>query len=103
NRVLEGLKFARQPQISSALAVRQIRGGTRAAIELREFEALKDSVHLLGGCIIVLEAAGCFAPWMRRAGQAARRALARTRLGRLFGGATLPALLAVVLTGGCIK
>jgi hypothetical protein len=94
---------ARQPQIASALAVRQVNGGTPAANQLREFEALKDSVHLLAGCIILLAATGCFAPWIQRAAQAARRALAGTRLGRLFSGPALLALSVLALTSGCMK
>ncbi len=94
---------ARQPQIASALAVRQVNGGTSAATELREFETLKDVVHVLGGCLLVAAAAGCFAPGWRRAGQAAWRAFGRSRLGRFFGGAALPLVLAGLLSSGCVK
>src|SRR2546422_4088407 len=94
---------SRQPQISSTLAVRQLNGGTPAVTRLREFEALKDSVHVAGGCLIVLAAAGCFAPWLRRAAQAAHRALGPTRLGRFFSGPALVAVSALALTSGCMK
>src|SRR5438552_3859896 len=70
---------ARQPQISSALAVDQLNGGAPAATRLREFEALKDSVHVLCGCLIALAAAACFPQAIKRAAQAARRHLSQTR------------------------
>jgi len=94
---------SRQPQISSALAVQQLNGGTRAAAELRTFETLKDSVHVLGSSVILATALFCFAPWIRRAGQGAWRVIARTKLVRRLAGGMLPALLALVLTSGCIK
>jgi len=55
---------ARQPQIASALAVHQLNGGAGAAAELRTFEILKDSVHLVSGLIILVTALMCFAPWL---------------------------------------
>lgn len=94
---------ARQPQIASALAVAQVNGGIAAASELREFEAFKDSLHVLGGCAVALAAAVCFGSWLMRAAQAAWRSVGRTRLGRLLGGATLPVLALMALTSGCIK
>src|SRR6266702_980196 len=88
---------SRQPQISSALAMQQLNGGTRAAAELRTFEMLKDSVHVLGSSVILATALFCFAPWIRRAGRGAWRVIARTKLGRRLAGGMLPALLALVL------
>jgi len=94
---------SRQPQVSSALAVQQLNGGTHAAAQLRTFETLKDSVHLLGTGVVLVTALFCSAPWLRRGGQAAWHGLARTRLGRLLTSSMLPAWLALLLTSGCIK
>ena len=93
----------RQPQVSSVLAVQQLKGGARAAAELRAFETLKDSVHVLGACVILAAALFCFSPWIRRAGQMAWRAIARTKFGRFLAGGLAPAFLALLLTSGCIK
>src|SRR5689334_4522326 len=92
-----------QPQISSSLAVRQLNGGTPVATRLREFEALKDSIHVLCGSVIVIAGLGCFAPWIQRGAQAIRRRLGGTRLGRLFNGSALVGLSALLLTGGCMR
>jgi hypothetical protein len=94
---------AYQPQISTGLAVRQVNGGIAAATELREFEALKDSVHIVAGCVMLLTALVCFGPWLRRVIHAGLDSVGRTRIGRLLGGATLPLLAAMVLTSGCMR
>src|ERR1051325_54277 len=57
---------ARQPEISQALALQQVNGGTDAARRLREFESLKDSVHVLVGTLLVLAAIGCFNASLRK-------------------------------------
>ena len=57
---------ARQPEISKTLALRQINGGTPAARNLREFEALKDSAHVMVGALIVMTAAACFGSDLRK-------------------------------------
>src|SRR5260370_39028354 len=93
----------KQPEISSALAVREVNGGALAASELRRFEGLKDGAHLLAGALTLLAAWVCFAPWARRGLQRARRALAQTKFGRFFGGTALPALLLLAVATGCIQ
>src|SRR6476646_5590596 len=57
---------ARQPEISKTLALRQVNGGASAARNLREFETLKDGVHVITGTIIVLAAAACFSSTLRK-------------------------------------
>src|SRR5436190_10046671 len=57
---------ARQPEISKTLALQQVNGGTPAARSLREFEALKDGVHVLAGATIALAAAACFSSSLRK-------------------------------------
>jgi hypothetical protein len=88
-----------QPQTASALAVRQIDGGNSATNDLRRFESLKDSAHVVAAGLTWLAAVWCFAPWAR----AGLQALRRTKLGRFFGASTLPVLLLGVLTAGCVK
>src|SRR5215472_16258346 len=92
-----------QPQISSGLAVHQVNGGATAAADLRAFELVKNSAHVLGGCLVLLAALVCFAPWIKAAGLAVWRALGHTTLGRFLSSAVLPALLAGLLTSGCMR
>jgi regulator of protease activity HflC (stomatin/prohibitin superfamily) len=92
-----------QPQISSALAVGQVNGGPADATKLRVFETFKDSAYVLGACLLLLAALGCFAPWIKQAGQAVWRTLGHTRFGRFLSCALLPGVLAMALTGGCMR
>src|ERR1043166_1946727 len=55
----------RQPDISRALALQQINGGDDVARHLREFETLKDGLHVLVGALTLLAAFACFNVWLR--------------------------------------
>ena len=57
---------ARQPELSKTLALQQVNGGTLPARSLREFEALKDGVHVLAGAVILLAAVATFSPALRK-------------------------------------
>src|SRR5437879_3229558 len=57
---------ARQPEISKALALQQVNGGNEAARHLREFELLKDGLHVLTGSLTLLAALACFSAWLRQ-------------------------------------
>lgn len=92
-----------QPEISSALAVREVNGGSAAARELRGFEALKDSAPAIAGVLTLLAALWCVAPWALKVGQRLRNTLAQGKPGRFLSLAALPALLAMGLSTGCIK
>jgi hypothetical protein len=57
---------SRQPEISKVLALQQVNGGDQAARHLREFEMLKDGLHVLTGTLTLLVALACFNTWIRR-------------------------------------
>ena len=57
---------ARQPEISKALALQQVNGGDETARHLREFEMLKDGLHVLTGALTLLAALACFNTRLRQ-------------------------------------
>jgi hypothetical protein len=57
---------SRQPEISKVLALQQVNGGDQAARHLREFQMLKDGLHVLTGTLTFLVALACFNTWIRR-------------------------------------
>jgi SPFH domain / Band 7 family len=93
---------ARQPRISSTLAIQQVNGGEPAAERLRAFEVMKDAAQWLAACLIVASGAICLAPWVRRAGKRLAEHTSRTRWARFFGRGA-PCLLGLVLLSGCIR
>jgi hypothetical protein len=86
----------RQPEISSALAVRQIDGGNAAAANMRAFDAGKDAVHVCGATAIVALALICFGGDAKRAWE---------KLGRRWSKAAIVGMGLVGLFGltGCVK
>jgi len=90
---------ARQPEIAKSLALQQVNGGTSAARSLREFEMLKDGVHVLTGAIIVLAAAACFGSSLRKVLSQLRQRLSQNG----FRSLVFVAALAVVGTSGCVR
>jgi len=92
---------SRQPEISKALALQQINGGTNAARRLREFESLKDSLHVLVGTLVVFAAIGCFNAALRKGFAHFWQRLSQARLHGLLALASSISLLA--LTTGCIR
>ena len=94
---------SKQPEISSALAMRQFNGGASAARDLRRFESLKDGASVAAGALTLLAAGLCFGAPLRRAWLRARLSPAGSKLARFLGGASLPVLLIAVLGSGCMK
>jgi len=92
---------ARQPEISKSLALQQVNGGTSAARTLREFEALKDGVHVLAGGIIVLVGVACFSSTLRKGLAQLREHLSQSRSCNL--GLVLGSALVLVGTSGCVR
>src|SRR5437899_10464895 len=86
----------RQPDISRALALQQINGGDDAARHLREFESLKDSLHVLVGALTLLAAFACFNAWLRHG---------LAQLWLRMSHARLPMLAAslLLLGAGCVR
>src|ERR1051325_2977483 len=75
---------ARQVDVSIALALDQLNGGDSAARELRSFEILKDSIHVVASLGTLLAAVFLLGPlvrqhctrvatWFKRAGPSANR------------------------------
>jgi len=92
---------ARQPEISKTLALQQINGGTDAARRLREFESLKDSLHVLVGTLLALAAVGCFNASLRKRLAQFRQRLSQGRVQGLLALACSISFLA--LTSGCVR
>lgn len=92
---------ARQPEISKTLALRQINGGTQAARSLREFEALKDGVHAVGGAVIALSAAGLFSSSLRKGLARLRQRLSQKGLHHLS--VLLGSSLLLLGLSGCVR
>jgi hypothetical protein len=92
---------ARQPELSKTLALQQVNGGTLAARNLREFEAVKDGVHVLAGAVILLAAVACFSPALRKGAAHLRQRLSQggfRNLGVLLGSA-----LVLLGVSGCVR
>jgi len=92
---------ARQPEISKTLALQQVNGGSSAARSLREFEALKDGVHVLGGVVILLTAAGLFSSSVRNGLAQLRRRLSQK--GARNVSLVLGPVLVLLSTSGCVR
>src|SRR5262249_29569835 len=92
---------ARQPEISTVLALRQVNGGTSAATSLREFEALKDSTHLFAAALVTLTAAACFCSWLVQGLALWLQHLSQKERGNL--NLILGSVLAVIATSGCVR
>jgi hypothetical protein len=92
---------ARQPEISKSLALQQVNGGTPAARSLREFETLKDGVHMLTGAMIALAAAACFSSSLRKAFAQLRERLSQSGFHNL--GLVLGSALVLNWTCGCVR
>src|SRR6266567_3431187 len=92
---------ARQPDISRALALQQINGGDAAARRLREFESLKDGLHVLVGALIVLAAMGCFNASLRRGLANLWQRLARTGFHGLL--VLLCPISLAIMASGCVR
>lgn len=92
---------ARQPEISQSLALRQVNGGAPAARSLREFEVLKDGVHVLTGAVLVLAAAACFGSSLRKGFSQLRQSLSHNGFRNL--GLVLGSALALLGTSGCVR
>lgn len=92
---------ARQPELAKTLALQQVNGGTTAARKLREFEALKDGVHLLAGLVILLAAAACFSSALRKGFAQLRQRLSQHG----FRGTSLllGSVLVLLGTSGCMR
>jgi hypothetical protein len=83
----------RQPEIATALAMRQVQDDALAARQLREFETFKGGAHSLTGMVTLLLMVWCVAPWVRR--------IRLPAWGRALPLVSLLALAA--FTQGCIK
>src|SRR6266478_2522364 len=92
---------ARQPEISKTLALQQINGGTDAARHLREFESLKESVHVLVGTLLVLATIGCFNASLRKGLAHFWQRISQARSHGLLVLASSISLL--TLTSGCMR
>jgi hypothetical protein len=92
---------ARQPDISRALALQQINGGDDVARHLREFESLKDGLHVLVGALTLLTAFVCFKVWLRHGLALVWQRLSHARL-PILAALLWPALL-LLLGAGCVR
>jgi hypothetical protein len=92
---------ARQPEISKALALQQVNGGDQAARRLREFEMLKDGLHVLTGTLTFLAALACFNTWIRRGMLNLNQKLSQQGVHNVVG--LLCSLALLGLTSGCVR
>jgi hypothetical protein len=92
---------ARQPEISKALALRQVNGGNPAARNLREFEALKDVAHVTAAGLIVLTAASCFGSVLRKGFAQLQQRLSQNKARDLS--VLLIATLLMMSMSGCLR
>jgi hypothetical protein len=92
---------ARQPEISRALALQQLNGGADAARHLREFEALKDGLHVLAGGVTLLAALACFGAWFRRGLAIAWQRMSRANF-RMVSAMLCP-IAVLALASGCVR
>ena len=94
-----------QADVSAKLALNQFTGGNNAALELRSFQSLKDSVQLATGIVTVLAAAFLLGPVAKRVKDRLAATPFGARLKKHFSTATpvLVALTALTFTSGCMK
>lgn len=94
-----------QAEVSAKLALDQFTGGNHAARELREFQALKDSVQLATALATLVAAVLLLGPMARRGSAALAATPFGARLRKFFGAATpvFVATTALLFTSGCIK
>ena len=92
---------ARQPEISRALALQQLNGGGETARHLREFESLKDGLHMLVGGLTALAAIACFSTQLRRSLANAWQHLSHTNV-QAMAALLWPASL-LLLSSGCVR
>jgi hypothetical protein len=92
---------ARQPEISKALALQQVNGGDQAARHLREFELLKDGLHVLTGTLTLLAALACFSTGIRRGMLTLHQKLSQSRVHGVL--ALLCSVSLLSLTTGCVR
>jgi SPFH domain / Band 7 family len=92
---------SRQPEISKALALQQVNGGAESARHLREFEMLKDGLHVLTGTLTLLAALACFSTWIRLGVLTLFQKLLQTRVHGAVG--MLCSLSLLALTAGCVR
>jgi hypothetical protein len=92
---------SRQPEISKALALQQVNGGAESARHLREFEMLKDGLHVLTGTLTLLAALACFSTWIRLGVLTLFQKLLQTRVHGAV--AMLCSLSLLALTAGCVR
>jgi hypothetical protein len=92
---------SRQPEISKGLALQQVNGGDDIARHLREFEMLKDGLHVLTGALTLLAALACFSTWIRLGMLTLFQKLLQTAVHRLV--ALLCSLSLLPLMTGCVR
>jgi len=92
---------ARQPEISKALALQQVNGGNEAARHLREFELLKDGLHILTATLTLLAALVCFSVWLRQGVAGLFQKLSQARVHGVIALLCSASLLGV--TTGCVR
>jgi hypothetical protein len=91
---------ARQPEISKSLALQQVNGGDDIARHLREFEMLKDGLHVLTGGLTFLAALACFNTWLRRGLMGLSQKMSQARVNGMI--ALLSSVSLLGLTIGCV-
>jgi hypothetical protein len=92
---------SRQPEFSKALALQQVNGGDDTARHLREFEMLKDGLHVLTGTLTLFAALVCFNTWLRAGILTLFQKLSQTGLHGLLMLLCSAPLLGV--TTGCVR
>jgi hypothetical protein len=92
---------SRQPEISKGLALQLVNGGNDTARHLREFEMLKDGLHVLTGALTFLAALACFSGWIRLGMLTLFQKLLQTRLYTVF--ALLCSVSLLNLTTACVR
>src|SRR5215471_6190926 len=90
-----------QPEISKALALQQVNGGDQTARHLREFEMLKDGMHVMTGTLTVLAALACFSGWIRQGMLALYKKLSQSAVQCML--ALLCSVSLFGLTTGCVR
>jgi hypothetical protein len=87
---------SRQPEISTAFALRQFDGTNSSAAQLREFEAAKDAAHVAAWWATGLAAGLCF-------GRPLKGAFDRIRARAFKSTSVIAGLLCVMALSGCMK
>jgi len=92
---------ARQPEISKTLALQQVNGGDNTARHLREFEMLKDGLHVVTSALTFLAALACFNTWLRRGVTILFEKMSQARVQGVIG--LLSAVPLLGMATGCVR